>query len=208
MDRTGTAHRSGRAVWSDDKFADDIFGSENGQTAQGAVWLNADMLPVYDYWQFWRNTEDGDIARFLRLFTELPETEIARLAKLEGAELNDAKKVLATEATAMCHGAMRRKKPKLQRAKLSKAAAKVLICQVCRGTGQLDTGIGLLEAFVLAGLAGSNGEARRLVQGGGARINDAAQNDIARTLTQSDLKDGVIKLSAGKKRHVLLVPEG
>ena len=184
-------------------------GAKMGKTAQGAVWLNADMLPVYDYWQFWRNTEDGDIARFLRLFTELPETEIARLAKLEGAELNDAKKVLATEATAMCHGRDAAQKAEATARETFEGGGKSAdLPSVSLGTGQLDTGIGLLEAFVLAGLAGSNGEARRLVQGGGARINDAAQNDIARTLTQSDLKDGVIKLSAGKKRHVLLVPEG
>lgn len=180
-----------------------------GKTAQGAVWLNADMLPVYDYWQFWRNTEDGDIARFLRLFTELPETEIGCLAKLEGAELNDAKKVLATEATAMCHGRDAAQKAEATARETFEGGGKSAdLPSVSLGTGQLDTGIGLLEAFVLAGLAGSNGEARRLVQGGGARINDVAQNDIARTLTQSDLKDGVIKLSAGKKRHVLLVPEG
>ena len=103
-----------------------------GKTAQGAVWLNADMLPVYDYWQFWRNTEDGDIGRFLRLFTELPETEITRLAKLEGAELNDAKKVLATEATAMCHGRDAAQKPKPQPVKLSRAAAKAPTCPAWR----------------------------------------------------------------------------
>ena len=139
----------------------------------------------------------------------MPETEISRLAALEGAELNDAKKVLATEATAMCHGREAAQKAEATARDTFEGRGKSAdLPSVAVGSRQLKNGIGLLEAFVLAGLAGSNGEARRLVQGGGARINDAAQNDIARTLTQSDIKDGVIKLSAGKKRHVLLMPEG
>jgi tyrosyl-tRNA synthetase len=182
-------------------------GAKMGKTAQGAVWLNDDMLPVYDYWQFWRNTEDADIGRFLRLFTELPLDEIARLEQLEGAELNDAKKILATQATAMCHG--------LEAAQKAEATA----LETFEGGGtsadlpsvdidmaQLKDGIGLLEAYVIAGLAKSNGEARRLVQGGGARINDAPQSDIGVSLGEADLVDGAIKLSAGKKRHVLLRP--
>ena len=182
-------------------------GAKMGKTAQGAVWLNDDMLPVYDYWQFWRNTEDADVGRFLKLFTELPMDEIARLESLEGAELNDAKKILATEATAMCHG----------RAAAEKAAATALETFEGGGTSadlpsvdieaaSLEAGLGLLEAFVLAGLAKSNGEARRLVQGGGAKINDAPQNDIGVTLGPDDVKDGSVKLSFGKKRHVLLRP--
>ncbi len=184
-------------------------GAKMGKTAQGAVWLNDDMLSVYDYWQFWRNTEDADIGRFLRLFTEMPLDEIARLEALEGAELNEAKKILATEATAMCHG----------RAAAEKAEATAL--ETFEGGGasadlpsidieaeRLTEGLGLLEAFVLAGLAKSNGEARRLVQGGGAKVNDAAQNDIAVTLGEGDVQDGSIKLSFGKKRHVLLKPKG
>lgn len=182
-------------------------GAKMGKTAQGAVWLNDDMLPVYDYWQFWRNTEDADIGRFLRLFTELPLDEIARLEQLEGAELNDAKKILATQATAMCHS--------LEAAQKAEATA----LETFEGGGtsadlpsvdidmaQLKDGIGLLEAYVIAGLAKSNGEARRLVQGGGARINDAPQSDIGVSLGEADLVDGAIKLSAGKKRHVLLRP--
>ena len=182
-------------------------GAKMGKTANGAVWLNEDMLPVYDYWQFWRNTEDGDIGRFLRLFTELPLDEITRLESLEGAELNEAKKILATQATAMCHG--------MEGAQLAEATAR----ETFEGSGtsadlpsvqidgaKLKDGLGLLEAYVLAGLAASNSEARRLVQGGGARMNDAPQNDIGVTLREADLVDGAIKLSAGKKRHVLLRP--
>ena len=180
-------------------------GAKMGKTAQGAVWLNDDMLPVYDYWQFWRNTEDADVGRFLRLFTELPLDEITRLEALEGAEMNDAKKILATEATAMCHG----------RAAAEKAEATAL--ETFEGGGasadlpsvdvkmsDFTDGMGLLHAFVLAGLAKSNGEARRLVQGGGAKVNDAPQNDHAAILNGDDIVDGVIKLSFGKKRHVLL----
>jgi len=182
-------------------------GAKMGKTAQGAVWLNDNMLSVYDYWQFWRNTEDADIGRFLRLFTELPMDEIARLEALDGAELNDAKKVLATQATAMCHG--------LEAAQKAEATAR----ETFEGGGtsedlptinidgaRLADGLGLLEAFVIAGLAKTNSEARRLVTGGGARLNDAPQNDIGVSLTQADVVNGAIKLSAGKKRHVLLRP--
>jgi tyrosyl-tRNA synthetase len=182
-------------------------GAKMGKTAQGAVWLNADLLSVYDYWQFWRNTEDADIGRFLKLFTELPLDEIARLEALEGADLNEAKKILATQATAMCHG--------LEAAQKAEATAletfegggtSTDLPSVDMQASLLDEGLGLLQAFVLAGLAGSNGEARRLVQGGGAKVNDAAQKDIAAQLTKDDLVNGAIKLSAGKKRHVLLRP--
>ena len=182
-------------------------GAKMGKTAQGAVWLNDNMLSVYDYWQFWRNTEDADIGRFLRLFTELPMDEIARLEALDGAELNDAKKILATQATAMCHG--------LEAAQKAEATAR----ETFEGGGtsedlptinidgaRLADGLGLLEAFVIAGLAKTNSEARRLVTGGGARLNDAPQNDIGVSLTQADVVNGAIKLSAGKKRHVLLRP--
>lgn len=182
-------------------------GAKMGKTAQGAVWLNEDMLSVYDYWQFWRNTEDADIGRFLRLFTELPLDEIARLEALEGAELNEAKKVLATQATAMCHG--------LEAAQKAEATA----LETFEGGGtsedlpsmdidvaRLKQGLGLLEAFVIAGLANTNSEARRLLQGGGARLNDAPQKDINLVLSEADIVNGSIKLSAGKKRHVLLRP--
>ena len=182
-------------------------GAKMGKTAQGAVWLNDDMLPVYDYWQFWRNTEDADIGRFLKLFTELPMDEIARLEALEGAELNDAKKILATEATAMCHGrAAAEKAEATARETFEGGGTSADLPSVDINAAELADGLGLLQAFVLAGLAKSNGEARRLVQGGGAKVNDVAQNDIAVTLSEADVKDGVIKLSFGKKRHVLLRP--
>ncbi|MGB0478467.1 MAG: tyrosine--tRNA ligase [Parvibaculales bacterium] len=182
-------------------------GAKMGKTAQGAVWLNDDMLPVYDYWQFWRNTEDADVGRFLRLFTELPLEEINRLEKLEGAELNDAKKILATEATAMCHGREAADKAEATaRETFEGGGTSADLPSVAIDAAQLAEGLGLLEAFVIAGLAKSNGEARRLVQGGGAKVNDAAQNDIAATLTEADVQEGSIKLSFGKKRHVLLRP--
>ena len=182
-------------------------GAKMGKTAQGAVWLNDDMLPVYDYWQFWRNTEDADVGRFLRLFTELPLDEISRLEKLEGAELNDAKKILATEATAMCHGRDAAEKAEATAHETFEGGGTSAdLPSVAIDAKQLAEGLGLLEAFVIAGLAKSNGEARRLVQGGGAKVNDASQNDIAATLTEADVQDGSIKLSFGKKRHVLLRP--
>ncbi|MGB0697845.1 MAG: tyrosine--tRNA ligase [Parvibaculales bacterium] len=182
-------------------------GAKMGKTAQGAVWLNDDMLPVYDYWQFWRNTEDADVGRFLRLFTELPLDEITRLEKLEGAELNDAKKILATEATAMCHGRDAAEKAEATAHETFEGGGTSAdLPSVAIDAKQLAEGLGLLEAFVIAGLAKSNGEARRLVQGGGAKVNDAAQNDIAATLTEADVQEGCIKLSFGKKRHVLLRP--
>ena len=182
-------------------------GAKMGKTAQGAVWLNDDMLPVYDYWQFWRNTEDADVGRFLRLFTELPLEEINRLEKLEGAELNDAKKILATEATAMCHGRDAAEKAEATAHETFEGGGTSAdLPSVAIDAKQLAEGLGLLEAFVIAGLAKSNGEARRLVQGGGAKVNDAAQNDIAATLTEADVQEGCIKLSFGKKRHVLLRP--
>ena len=182
-------------------------GAKMGKTAQGAVWLNDDILPVYDYWQFWRNTEDADVGRFLRLFTELPLDEITRLEKLEGAELNDAKKILATEATAMCHGRDAAEKAEATAHETFEGGGTSAdLPSVAIDAKQLAEGLGLLEAFVIAGLAKSNGEARRLVQGGGAKVNDAAQNDIAATLTEADVQEGFIKLSFGKKRHVLLRP--
>lgn len=180
-------------------------GAKMGKTAQGAVWLNADMLSPYDYWQFWRNTEDADVARFLKLFTELPLDEIERLAQLEGAEINEAKSILATEATRLVHGEAL--------ADAAEATAKKTFGDVGRADNlpheivpksRLDDGIGLLEAFVILGFASSNGEARRLVQNGGARINDIVENDIQRVLSARDLIDGAIKISAGKKRHALL----
>ena len=184
-------------------------GAKMGKTAQGAVWLNEDMLPVYDYWQFWRNTEDADIGRFLRLFTELPMDEIAKLEQLDGAELNEAKKILATQATAMCHGKEAAEKAEATaRETFEGGGTSADLPSVDITAADLSDGMGLLAAFVAAGLAASNGEARRLVQGGGAKVNDEPQNDVSATLGLQDVKDGVIKLSFGKKRHVLLRVQG
>ena len=180
-------------------------GAKMGKTAAGAVWLNADLLPVYDYWQFWRNTEDGDVARFLRLFTLLPLAEIAKLAALQGAEINEAKKVLATEATALLHGrdaadnAAMTAQETFERGATSQGLPTVAIAAV-----ELAAGIGVLAAFVKAGLVKSNGEARRQIEGGGLRVNDTPLSDPNGKLTPQDLADGVIKLSLGRKRHVLL----
>jgi tyrosyl-tRNA synthetase len=182
-------------------------GQKMGKTVGGAVWLNADMRSPYDYWQFWRNTEDADVGRFMRLFTDLPLGEIAILEALPGAEINEAKKVLANEATALLHGA----------AEAAKAAAAADAAFV---QGKLSDGLpthevraaALAEGMVLAalaadaGLAGSRGEARRLAQGGGLRVNDAPELDANRVVTSTDLVGGVIKLAAGKKKIVLVKP--
>jgi tyrosyl-tRNA synthetase len=178
-------------------------GAKMGKTAQGAVWLNRDMLSVYDYWQFWRNTEDGDVGRFLRLFTDLPLDEIARLESLQGAELNDAKKVLATEATAILHG----------RAEADKAAD---TARRAFEEGAMAEGLptvtaklpdGILNLAVACGLAASNSEARKLIANNGLKLNDVAVSDPRLTVDASALTgDGVLKLSSGKKKHVLVKP--
>jgi tyrosyl-tRNA synthetase len=178
-------------------------GAKMGKSVSGAVWLNKDMLSVYDYWQFWRNTEDGDVGRFMRLFTDLPVAEIARLESLQGAELNEAKKILATEATAVLHG----------RAAADEAA------ETARRTfeeGALAEGLptvtaklpdGILNLAVVAGLVASNSEARKLIQNNGLRINDVAVSDPRLVIDASALtSDGVLKLSSGKKKHVLVKP--
>ena len=180
-------------------------GAKMGKTAKGAVWLNAEMLSPYEYWQFWRNTEDGDVGRFLRLFTELPLDEIARLEQLQGAELNDAKKILATEATAMAHGikaARKAEQTAQQTFEQGSAADGLPTFEV--PIAKLREGFGLLSALVTSKLAASNGEARRHIRGGAIRVNDTPVSDERRILTGTDLNDGVIKLSMGKKRHALL----
>ena len=184
-------------------------GAKMGKTASGAVWLNADMRSPFDYWQFWRNTEDGDVGRFLRLFTELPLDEIARLEKLEGAELNEAKKVLATEATAMLHGrAEADKAAGAAKAAFEEGAISADMPTVEVEAALLDAGLGVLNAFVLAGLCASTSEVRRQIKGGALRINDEAVSDDRLVLTRTSLTgDGVVKLSMGKKRHILLKPK-
>ena len=183
-------------------------GAKMGKTAAGAVWLNAGMLPVYDYWQFWRNTEDGDVTRFLKLFTLLPMGEIEKLAALQGAEINEAKKVLATEATALLHGrAEAEKAANTARTTFEEGAIAESLPTLDIPRSELESGLGVLTAFVSAGLVASNGEARRQIKGGGLRVNDVAVTDEKMMLTPANLTpEGVIKLSLGKKRHVLLRP--
>jgi tyrosyl-tRNA synthetase len=183
-------------------------GAKMGKTAAGAVWLNADMLPVYDYWQYWRNTEDADVGRFLRLFTDLPMDEIRRLEALAGAEINEAKKILATEATAMLHGrAEAEAASETARKTFEEGALTTSLPTVEIAAGELAAGVGVLNAFVKAGLVPSTGEARRQVKSGGLRVNDALVTDERAQLTNADLMgEGVIKLSFGKKKHILLAP--
>ncbi len=181
-------------------------GAKMGKTAEGAVWLNPDRLSAYDYWQFWRNTEDADVGRFLRLFTELPMQEIARLEALEGAEINDAKKILATETTRLCHGD--------DTATAAAATARETFEGAGRDAGlptidvarsELEAGIAAFALFTRAGLTQTNGEARRLIRGGGGRLNDDAIDDENRQVSLADVgAEGVIKLSAGRKRHALV----
>jgi tyrosyl-tRNA synthetase len=166
------------------------------------------MMRPYDYWQFWRNSEDGDVARLLQLFTELPLEEIGRLGALKGHELNEAKKVLATEATAMLHGrAAAQEAAETARRTFEEGALSESLPTVEITRAELDGGLGVLVGFVKAGLVASNGEARRQIKGGGLKVNDAPVTDEKMLLTGRELSpEGVIKLSLGKKRHVLLRP--
>lgn len=180
-------------------------GAKMGKSASGAVWLNAEKLSPYNFWQFWRNTEDADIGRFLRLFTELPLAEIARLEALEGAEINEAKKVLANEVTAMCHGrdaADAARETAERTFERGEAASGLPTFRV--GADELRAGFLLVDLMTATGLAASKGEARRLVRGGGARINDKAVYDEAVSVGSRDLVAGLIKLSAGRKRHAIV----
>jgi tyrosyl-tRNA synthetase len=180
-------------------------GTKMGKTAAGAVWINADRLSPYDSWQYWRNTEDADVGRFFRLFTDLPVEEIAEIEKVKGASINEAKIRLANEATTLAHG----------REAAEAAAETARKTFVEGGVGgelptldvprlELDKGIPVYALFQRAGLTASNGEARRLIKGGGARVNDAAVADDTLVVTSKMLSDGVIKLSAGKKKHALV----
>ena len=180
-------------------------GRKMGKTERGAVWLNEDALPAYDYWQFWRNTQDSDVGRFLKLFTDLPLDEIARLSALEGAELNDAKKLLATEATSLCRGrdAAREAEETARRTFENKGFGDDLPSVTLAGAA-LSQGVPVVDLFVQLGLTGSKKEARRLIAQGGARVNEARVTDETATVGPSDLTDGVIKLSAGRKRHALV----
>jgi tyrosyl-tRNA synthetase len=184
-------------------------GAKMGKTAAGAVWLNADMLPVYDYWQYWRNAEDADVVRFLKLFTTLPLDEIAKLAALEGAEINEAKKVLANEATALLHGrAAAEQAAETARKTFVEGVVAQDLPTVTVAAGEIEAGLGVLSAFVKAGLTPSTGEARRQIKGGGLKLNDATVTDEKLVLTLADFEhEGVAKLSVGKKKHVLLKVE-
>jgi tyrosyl-tRNA synthetase len=181
-------------------------GAKMGKTAAGAVWLDASMLAPYDYWQFWRNSEDADVARFLKLFTVLPLDEIARLEALGGAEINEAKKVLANEATALLHGREAAEAAAATaRQTFEEGALAESLPTVDVAAAEFDAGLGALTAFLRAGLVGSTGEARRLIRGGALKINDAALDDERAVIGRDALRaSGVVKLSLGRKKHVLL----
>ena len=183
-------------------------GAKMGKTAQGAVWLNGDQFSPYDFWQYWRNTEDADVVRFLKLFTILPMGEIVRLAALQGADINEAKKVLATETTALLHG---RAAAETAAATAQKTFEQGVVATdlptVSIARTELDAGVPVLVAFVKAGLAASNGEAKRAIANGALSVNDARVTDDKARVTMTDVGTGdVIKLSFGKKRHVLIRP--
>ncbi len=183
-------------------------GAKMGKSADGAVWLNPDMLGAYDFWQYWRNTEDADVERFLKLYTTMPLDEIARLAALQGAELNEAKKILATEVTAMLHGRdAAEEAAETARKTFEEGALAQTLPTVEVERSALEEGVGVLALFVAAGLAASNGEARRHVKGGAVRLNDQPVSDDRQAVTLDNLtEEGVVKLSLGKKKHVLLRP--
>lgn len=183
-------------------------GGKMGKTASGAVWLNADLMSPYEFWQFWRNTEDADVERFLKLYTKLPMAEIAKLAALGGSEINEAKKVLATEVAALLHGREAAEAAaETARQTFEEGALAADLPSVSVPKAALDAGLGVLSAFVTAGLVPSTGEARRQIKAGGLRVNDTLVSDERATLAAADLSEGVIKLSFGKKKHVLLRPE-
>ena len=180
-------------------------GAKMGKTASGAMWLTEDRLSPYDYWQFWRNTEDADVGRFLRLFTDLPLDEIARLEALGGAEINEAKKILANEATALAHG-REKSAAAAETARLAfeEGAAADSLPSIDLPRAELEAGIPAFRIFAQAGLVASNGESRRLIRGGGARVNDVAVSDEGLSIGLADMRDGAIKLSAGRKQHKLV----
>ena len=181
-------------------------GEKMGKSASGAIWLNSDRLSPYEFWQFWRNTEDGDVGRFLRLFTDIPLDEIAKLEMLKGSELNEAKKILASEITKLCHG--------LNASESAASTAQKIFEEGLLGadlptilidTKQLEQGLWIIEALKQAEFIKSNGEGRRLINNGGVRLNDVVvENEGQKILISDANSDGVIKLSSGKKRHALL----
>jgi len=184
-------------------------GAKMGKTAKGSVWLNADQFSPWDFWQYWRNTEDADVARFLKLFTLLPMDEIAKLEALGGAEINEAKKILATEATAMLHGREAADQAsETARKTFEQGGAAETLPTVTVAKSELEAGVGLLTLLVTAGLAGSNGEARRHIKGGAVRINDAQITNEKQIIDQAMAdENGAVKLSLGKKKHILIKAE-
>jgi tyrosyl-tRNA synthetase len=182
-------------------------GEKMGKTAKGAIWLNADECSPYDFWQYWRNVEDADVGKFLKLFTVLPLDEIRRLEALKDTEINEAKKVLATEATALLHGRVAADDAaETARRTFEEGDLDANLPTVTLSRSELQAGVGLLNALVRAGLVASNGEARRQIKAGGVRVNDEPVSDERMMLTREYLAEGVIKLSLGRKRHVLLRP--
>ena len=183
-------------------------GAKMGKSASGAVWLNAENFSAYDFWQYWRNTEDADVERFLKIFTRLPLDEIARLAALGGAEVNEAKKILATEATAIVHGREAAEQAaETARKTFEEGSTADTLPTVTVDRQALSEGVGILSLFVTAGLAASNGEARRHIKGGAVRLNDQPVTDDRLMVTDADMSsDGAVKLSLGKKKHILVRP--
>lgn len=183
-------------------------GAKMGKSVNGAIWLNPDMLSAYDFWQYWRNTEDADVARFLKLYTTLPMDEISRLSALGGSEINEVKKILATEITAMLHGRdAAEQAAETARKTFEEGALAENLPTVEIPSAEIEAGIGLLALMVRAGLAASNGEARRHVQGGAVKINDRPVSDERALIGSGEVTEaGVIKLSLGKKKHILVRP--
>ncbi|WP_438383058.1 tyrosine--tRNA ligase [Asaia sp. BMEF1] len=182
-------------------------GAKMGKSANGATWVSAEKLPVFEYWQFWRNTEDADVGRFLKFFTDLPVEECERLGALEGAAINEAKKILATEATAICHGrAAAEAAAETARQAFETGSLAADLPSRDLPHAELEAGIPAFRLFGESGLVATNSEARRLIRGGGARLNDQPIQDENRIITPEDVVEGVLKLSSGKKRHLLLRP--
>ncbi|MFT9290437.1 tyrosine--tRNA ligase, partial [Gluconobacter oxydans] len=182
-------------------------GAKMGKSAKGATWVRPEKLPVFEYWQFWRNTEDADVGRFLKFFTDLPVEECERLGALEGSEINEAKKILATEATAICHGrAAAEEAAETARRVFEQGSAQAALPEIDLPANLIAEGLPAFRVFQEAGLAASGGEARRLIRGGGGRVNDVVVSDENQTFTLDDLRDGVLKVSSGKKKHILLRP--
>ncbi|WP_438748168.1 tyrosine--tRNA ligase [Pararhizobium sp. O133] len=183
-------------------------GAKMGKSVNGAIWLNPDMLSAYDFWQYWRNTEDADVSRFLKLYTTLPMDEIARLSQLGGAEINEVKKILATEITAMLHGrAAAEEAAETARKTFEEGSTSANLPSIDVPDGELEAGIGILSLFVRAGLAESNGKVRQFLKDGAVRVNDIVSSDDRQVIGAGDVTaDGVIKLSLGKKKHILVRP--